>query len=464
MSRHSFVKTILAVGACRLVRFLMRVLHRGGTTLPGRVAMLFDKDILEVVSEGVKTILVTGTNGKTTTSHMISHVLSEVGIRHIYNHSGANLISGITTEFCCAALPDGKPRYGYAVIECDEGALEQVASMIHPDVILVTNLFRDQLDRYGEVMNTLSAIQRGIRKATEATLCLNADCSLTSYLALSAQNPVIYYGLGSATGSSVQPEISDARYCIRCGRAYRYNYHTYAHLGGFYCPQCGYRRKSPQVLAESIIAADRESTCFAIRTEDEETEVRLMLPALYNVYNACAAACGYIAFADRIKTEKNTVPYLKQFTKSLAGIQPSFGRMERIDIENRCIRIILVKNPVGCNQVISYLNQLDEAYELVICLNDRTADGHDISWIWDADYESFAGDSDLARIYVMGDRAEDMMLRLKYADLDCSMIVHVSGYRELLSELQKGSLPVFAMPNYTAMGSFRENMKRFSGC
>ena len=353
MGNHSFLRTAFAIGVCRITRAFLRFLHRGGTSLPGKMALLIDRDILEVVSQGVKVLLVTETNGKTTTTHMISHALSAVGIAHLTNHTGANLLSGITTEFCCAVSLRGKPEFDYAVIECDEGALDRVAALVHPCVIVVTNLFRDQLDRYGEVARVLKAVKKGIKRAPQATLCLNADDPLTASLALMADRSVLYYGLDCPAEGYQKSELSDAVYCIRCREPYQYRYHTYAHLGGFFC--------------------------------------------------------------------------------------------------------------LGCDQVISYLNRMEKDYALVVCLNDRPADGLDISWIWDANYEWLVGDRHLKYVYVLGDRAEELQLRLKYAGIAEAGILLPDDYTDLLQRLKETRLPVFAMPNYTATLSLRDTVRRASG-
>ena len=221
MNGHNPVKTFFAVAACRLTRWGLRVAHRGGTTLPGRSALLFDKKILEVVSQGMEIIVVTGTNGKTTTCSMLRNALQESGVDPLSNISGANLLTGITAEFTALATLSGKPKKHFAIVECDEGALKKVVPLIHPKVIVVTNLFRDQLDRYGEVMHTLEEIRTGVGLVPETTLCLNADCSLTSSLADGVPNSIFYYGIGknafSEKEEDVSSDLSDANYCIQCG-------------------------------------------------------------------------------------------------------------------------------------------------------------------------------------------------------------------------------------------------------
>ena len=456
---HNPVKTFLSVAACRLTRFGLRVLHRGGTTLPGRSALFFDKKILEVTSRGMHIIVVTGTNGKTTTCSMLRNALKSVGIDPLSNISGANLLTGITAEFTALATLSGKPKKKYAIVECDEGALKRVVPLIKPDVIVVTNLFRDQLDRYGEVMHTLEEIRRGVKLVPETKLCLNADCSLTASLADDMPNPVYFYGINKGSPDA-ESELSDAKYCIRCGAEYSYEYHTYAHLGGFYCPKCGYKRMKPDLGVEDVKISQKGTDIkarFVSSGEGKKKEVvkdiHIGLPALYNVYNAIAAIGAF----DSAGWNKSAI------IKSLSSVNSSFGRMETFTYKGVDIQMILVKNPAGCNQSLSYISSMTEDYVAVFCLNDKTADGHDISWIWDADHEKVAKDSNCRKIYVTGTRAGDMLIRLKYAGADTEKLEVVSTDSELIEKMTEHKIPVFILPNYTSMLSLRAELSAVTG-
>ena len=462
------VRTALAVAACRLSRAALHGLGRGGTALPGRLAMRFRGDILSVTSRGVETVLVTGTNGKTTTAGMLAHAMEKAGRPVICNRAGANLLSGVTAEFAGAADLCGRPRgKQYAVIECDEGALHQAAPLVQPRVIVVTNLFRDQLDRYGEVMHTREAILEGIRSVPGAVLCLNADDSLTASIALEVPNPVVWYGIEqNAVCRKDGPEdqaaekfsgISDARCCIRCGAEYTYRYRTYAHLGGYCCPACGFARPVPDAAVTAVDECGPAGSRVRMRmtAQSADFSVRIALPALYNVYNAAAAVSAYTA-AGLPRTE---------ILAGLADVRTGFGRMERFEINGVSIQMILVKNPAGCGQELEYLCSLREACRVVLCLNDRDADGHDISWIWDVDYEQLAGQDNIRGFYVWGDRAEDMQLRLKYAGIDQDRIrlIPEKEKRRLLARISRGRTPVYILTNYTAMLSLRNLLSRAAG-
>lgn len=453
MSKPFILQTILAAAVCKTVRRALRLRGSGGTALPGKAAMTVCKDILAVTSRGMEIIVVTGTNGKTTTCRMLEHALTSSGRECLSNKSGANLLSGVTAEITCNTDWLGRPKTHYAVIECDEGALKQVVPLIRPKVIVVTNLFRDQLDRYGEVMHTLDAIRTGIAKVPESILCLNADCSLTASLADDVPNKVVFYGMNTPVGDQKDVEISDAKYCIRCGREYRYHYHTYAHLGSFYCPNCGYKRQDPSVAVNRILGITTEGSKIEMQLDGQIHPVRVGLPAVYNLYNAAAAICAYRVFG---------LPE-EEILGSIADVRSSFGRMENFTLGDVRIQMILVKNPAGCNQALEYVSGIGSDYNVVLCLNDRTADGHDISWIWDADFEKITQDPHARSILVSGDRAEDMQLRLKYAGAEESRITLEKDNARLLQIMKESTLPVFILPNYTSMLALRKVLSEATG-
>lgn len=453
MKKPDLFRSILAVAACKAARGVLRLTGRGGTAAPGKAALFFARDILARTSEGMEIIVVTGTNGKTTTCRMLEHAMTRDGSPCLANKSGANLLSGVTAEISCNADWLGRPKTKRAVIECDEGALKQVVPLIHPKVIVVTNLFRDQLDRYGEITHTRDAIRTGIEKVPESILCLNADDSLVSSLAENVPNRVVWYGVNTPLGDQRDPEVSDAKYCIHCGTPYQYHYHTYAHLGDFYCPHCGYHRQAPEVALTKVEEMDATGTRAELSFGGRTHQVTVGLPAVYNLYNALAAAAAGTAFG----LEEDGL------LASLADVHSSFGRMETFRTGQALTQMILVKNPAGCNQALSYVTGIQQDKVLVLCLNDRTADGHDISWIWDADYEKLAGDPHVVQWYVFGDRAEDMQLRLKYAGADPAKIQLLHNEEEILKMAQVSALPVFILPNYTSMLSLRKVFSEATG-
>ena len=234
------MRLFFAILICKLTRLALRLAGRGGTALPGKLALRVCPDMLSKLSHGVTTVMVTGTNGKTTTCRMLEQMLRDAGRDCFANRSGSNLERGIAADFAANASLFGRPKRRCAVIECDEAAFRRVCGEIKPAVAVVTNVFRDQLDRYGEVTHTLSGIREGLRSSPSTQVCLNADCSLTASLAPDAPDRVRFFGMDADLGRAAA--VSDAPRCIFCGAEYEYDYHTFAHLGGFRCPKCGYSR------------------------------------------------------------------------------------------------------------------------------------------------------------------------------------------------------------------------------
>ena len=448
------VRALLAIWLCKALRLFSRLVHRGGTAMPGRFALRVCPELLSLLAREVKTVAITGTNGKTTSARMVEEAFVEKGLNVFSNRSGANLISGITTEFAMNCTMLGKMRRDWAVIECDEAAARTVFGQLRPRVILVTNLFRDQLDRYGEVTHTLENIREAIRATPDSVLCLNADCSLTSSLADDLPNRCVFYGLEKgAVPSRAKPEISDATHCLRCKTAYEYDYISYGHLGGYRCPKCGYRRHPADYAVLEVLEQRADGSRLLMRVKGEQVLVEVSLPAVYNIYNAAGALAACMEMGLDLETA----------VAALGRFQCGFGRMERFDLGGGA-RMMLVKNPAGCSQVIEYLQNIREKFILVICLNDRDADGRDVSWIWDADFEGLSAlKGRLQQVIVSGDRAEDMRVRIKYADVPESFIHLEKDYEKLVEELAAQTLPICFMPTYTAMLELRQVLIRRCG-
>ena len=449
------LRAILAILLCKALRLVSRLLHRGGTAMPGRWALKVCPNLLALLAKDVKSVAITGTNGKTTSARMIEQAFSEKGLNYFANRSGANLISGITTEFVMNATRTGKPLREYAVIECDEAAARKVFSQLKPRVVVVTNLFRDQLDRYGEVTHTLENIRVAMQGVPEAVLCLNADCSLTASLADDLPNQAVYFGIDQgAAPSRPKPEISDATHCIRCKTEYEYDYISYGHLGGFRCPKCGYRRHKADFAVTDITEQRADGSTVVMDIRGEKRIVKVNLPAMYNIYNAIGAVTAVVEMGLGADAAVD----------ALADFKCGFGRMEQFKLGKAGTRMMLVKNPAGCNQVIEFLENIKEKFILVVCLNDRGADGTDISWIWDADFEGLRSlGSRLDQVVVSGDRASDMRVRIKYAGIPDGRIRVQRDYEELVKWIEKQDMPVFLMPTYTAMLELRQVVIRHCG-
>ena len=453
MKKPNIVQTVLSVAACKLTRFFLRRTGRGGTAVPGIVAMKLAGNILAAVTDGMKIVVVTGTNGKTTTCNMIEHALTEAGCDCLLNKSGANLLHGIAADLISNADWLGKPKYPYAVLECDEAALKQFVSYVTPQAIVVTNLFRDQVDRYGGVENTLKEIRAGVEKSPASTLVLNADEPLSASLALNVPNQSIWYGMDEGVGTQGNVDLTDAGVCPVCKGSYAYDYHIYAHLGGYRCTGCGYRRPDPDVCVLSIDQMSSQGSTIHLQAEGKTWEVKVALPAVYNIYNAAAAVAA--AKAMEVSVSKAVT--------SLSTVHSSFGRLETFDLNGNRLQMILVKNPAGCNQAFSYLTSLDEDFTAVLCLNNRTGDGHDFSWIHETDYEMLCSDPHVRKIYVGGDRAQDLYERLKKAGATEEMMELFTDYQALVELLKKEDRPIYALPNYTSMMELRQALTQATG-
>jgi len=439
----------------------LRLLKRGGTTLPGKIALKLYPGFIKKITQNFKIIMVTGTNGKTTTSRIISQILKENNIEFISNKSGANLVSGIATTFLDAVDIRGNFHCSHALLEIDEAAFKSLSDFVEPDILVVTNFFRDQLDRYGELYSTLNGVKAGIAKHKKTKLVLNADDSLCASIGKETDKEVVYYGVNSDACDSLEDNTNnDASFCLYCRTRYEYKSHIYGHLGEFSCPKCGYGRPASSVNCVKVLELNAEysNIHFSINKDGNEIlNARINLPGLYNVYNAlAAAACGSLL----------NLPY-ENTIKAMSKFECGFGRMETINVGNKKIRLILVKNPTGFNQVLNYLLTEDNQMQLAFLLNDNLADGTDISWIWDVDFEKLDKiQHNIGNLYTSGIRAEDMALRLKYAGLYTDKISIIKDYKELIENALNNTPEgqnLYILPTYTAMTELRNFLRKKFG-
>ena len=430
------------------LRRVLRLLGHGGTNLPGQVALRLCPALPALLSRGLRVIAVSGTNGKTTTCRMIAAGLETAGVPYFANRSGANLRAGVTAELA-ANIHRGVPQKRTALLECDEAALRSLAGDLKPEILVFTNVFRDQLDRYGEVTHTLSELETAAQAAPEAILCLNADDSLIASLAAERAKPTRFYGV-SVPLPHEAGERSDAPNCIRCGCRYEYGYVTYAHLGGFFCPKCGYARPQPEVEVTAVTALGREGSDVILRIGADAFPVHIPLPAVYNIYNALAAASALDAFGVNAET-------IRASMHAAAG----FGRLERFPI-GKGITMLLVKNPAGFTQALDYLAGAEEDFDLLCCLNDGAQDGRDVSWIWDVPLEKLTG-MRVREVYASGDRGGDMLLRLKHAGVPEQTLRHIPDGRAFLRHFGAEERPLVVVPTYTAMMHLRPVLAKRTG-
>ena len=446
----------LAVMGGRAAGAISRRLHLGGgTSIAGVVAQRLYPDIVNHLSSQLAygSVLVTGTNGKTTTSGFIAAILSDAGLRVWRNREGSNLMRGIAGALVIRARPGGNLRragQAISIFEVDEAVVPHIVQAVPLRVAVFTNLFRDQLDRYGEVDSVSSLWQQAVSALpANTTLILNADDPAVAQLGESHRGRVVYFGIDDAafdlTAQGVAQErhqTIDARACAKCGAELVYTLRFYSHLGHYHCPNCDSARPQPEVRATSITMNAFDQLRMTVETPAQQGEIVIPLPGFYNIYNALAA----IAAAQALQINWEPI---------VSGIQqfkPAFGRGERVQVAGRTIRILLAKNPTGFNEVLRTLFNEGEKRHVLMMLNDKIADGRDISWIWDVDFERVARQA--TTLTVTGTRALDLGLRLKYAGIDVQAMsivplapIRAAGGKEVRATLAQESEADPAMSN-----------------
>lgn len=399
--------------------------------------------------------VVSATNGKTTTARMLSAMLRAWGREPVHNRAGANLLTGLASALVAATDARGRVRLSAGLFEVDEATLPRALEELSPRVLVLMNLFRDQLDRFGELETLASAWHAAIRRLPPTThLVLNADDPLIARLADVAPGPVDLFGIDdTAAGIGRADHAADSGIC-RCGHALAYRRVFYGHIGLYRCSGCGWERPRPTVRATAVRPLGLEGVRAEIDLDGESRDVHLRLPGLYNVYNALAAAAGALAFG---------VP-LPIVVDGLELFRAAFGRLERVDAGGRQIVLWLVKNPAGFNESLRTLFDAPGDKAIAIFINDRIADGLDVSWLWDVDFEMLdARRSELAWLLVGGTRGDDMAMRLKYAGLDASTVGRARTVEEGIEKMRMAApagVPVYCFATYTAMLELRGRLER----
>jgi UDP-N-acetylmuramyl tripeptide synthase len=447
-----------ALLAGRVTGEVVRRLGRGGgTALPGLVAGRLAPGLVEaaVAQLGHGAVTVTGTNGKTTTAHLLAGIARSTGLRPLANSSGSNLERGIASALVNAidgagGVRDADRRLG--VFEVDEAHWPLLLPRLRPRVAIFLNLFRDQLDRYGEVDSIAAAWHRALQSdSSVAKLVLNVDDPSVALLAEDSLAEAVGFGVEDPAVALTDAEhATDARFC-RCGATFEYEAVYMGHVGRWRCPSCGRQRRKPDVTAERVHLG-AEETQFDLVVGDRRAPVAIPLAGLYSVYNAVAAAAGAYALG---------LP-LEAIARTLADSGPAFGRQERFEVEGRTVRLLLTKNPTGLNEVLRALQAAWPPLTVLALLNDGIQDGRDVSWIYDADVERLAGL--VAKLVVSGRRAEDFALRFALAGIEPSAVepdIHVALITALMATPPGGRLEVIA--TYTAMLEVRELLASMSG-
>jgi lipid II isoglutaminyl synthase (glutamine-hydrolysing) len=429
----------------------------GGSTVPWVVARRVDPKVLTKLSRRLRlgSAAITGTNGKTTTTRMVSGILRAAGVRAVNNSTGANLVTGVTAALVSDSGFTGTPSSEIGLFEVDEASVPKVAAEAEIGILAVLNLFRDQLDRYGELAYTGKVIASAFGDLPRGgSIVLNADDPLVASLGRSAQRPVFYGVNEPSLDTGRLQHVADSKDCPVCGTALVYETVYMGHVGVYDCPHCDFSRPELSYRASRVRLQGSHGSEFLLSTPQGEADVKVGLPGLYNVYNALAAAAvageAGVGFAE--------------ISRGLEAFGGAFGRVERVTAEDREAFLLLIKNPVGFNEILRTFVTGAAARHVLIAINDNDADGRDVSWLWDVDFEMLAdarneGQTEAAPFTVSGTRAEDMAVRLKYAELPVGPVIpdREKAIQSALAATPPGET-LYVLPTYTAMLEIRHTL------
>ncbi len=442
------LRRMLAVWAAKITeKACVHIFHRQGVTWAGKIALKICPSILKELAGQVKKdiFIVCGTNGKTTTNNMLCAAIEAEGYRVVCNHTGSNMLNGVAAAFALSAGIGGDLRADYACIEIDEASTRRVFPHFKPDYMVLTNLFRDQLDRYGEIDITMNILKEVMQDAPKMKVIVNGDDALSAFLAMDSGNEYITYGISEqVVDDKDSHEIREGRFCKRCGAPLEYRFYHYSQLGDYACSGCGFRRPVPDYDGTDIEMGG--GLAFTV----EGRRLRTDYKGFYNIYNILAA---YAA----VRTGGIDAGH---FNGMLAGFNPENGRMEGFRIRDTKVVLNLAKNPAGFNQNISAVMQDTAPKDVVIVINDNAQDGTDISWLWDVDFDRFK-EANTQAITVSGIRCYDMGLRLKYVDIPAMLEPDVE--KAVRERIANGCSNLYVLVNYTALFSTRNVLKRLEG-
>jgi lipid II isoglutaminyl synthase (glutamine-hydrolysing) len=436
----------------RTVGSLARMSGRGGgTSLPGKVLLKLEPHAIARLTRRLSNgaAVISATNGKTTTAAMTATVLERAGHRLVHNRAGANMAGGIASTLLAAAGGRDRIEGDLGLFEVDELWVARITDEVKPRALLLANLFRDQLDRYGELETIAERWAQVVGRLSDASrLVLNADDPLIADLGRE-RSAVTYFGVEDHT--LAVPEMqhaSDSKHCRRCGAPYVYDAIYLGHLGDYHCAVCGQERPKPTVYAQEITLHGTSRSTFMLITPAGSRAVLLPLPGLYNVYNAVAAAALCLELGAT----------LDQVVSGLEAATAAFGRAEEVAIGSGSLKLLLMKNPAGANELLRTLALEPGELDVLAILNDLIADGRDVSWVWDADFELLV--PHLRTLTCSGTRAAELAVRLKYAGVDPARLKVVPDLSTALDTALAGAGDgrVFALPTYTALLALREEL------
>ncbi|MBP1045125.1 Mur ligase family protein [Enterococcus sp. BWM-S5] len=435
------VRSQLAILAGKTSQWVLQTFFKGGSSYPGQLALKIDPKILDTLAKDYEIVVVTGTNGKTLTTALTVNILRQEFDHVLTNPTGANMAQGIVSTFLTAKPKKGQKKF--AVLEIDEASLSTVTKYVKPKLFLFTNIFRDQMDRYGEIYTTYRMIVEGASASPEATILCNGDSPI--FNSVDTVNPRKYYGFNHEPDHEQMAHYNtDGVLCPKCHHILHYKMITYANLGKYYCPNCDFKRPELDVQLTEMVDMDNVSAKFVIDGGTYEIAVG----GMYNVYNALAATA--VAEHYGVSSEK--------IKAGLSYDEKVFGRQEVIQIGDKRCTLVLVKNPVGLNQVVDMMGLSPYSFSLVSLLNANYADGIDVSWIWDGNHEAFA-DMDIPAVIAGGDRHKDMALRLKVAGIPEEKLTEIADLEEVITAIKE--LPtenVYILATYTAVLQLRKSL------
>jgi len=440
----------LAILTARSLSAICRLMGKQGVTMAGSAALKIDPDILRDLASQVRSdiVVVCGTNGKTTTNNLLCSMLESEGKKVVCNHTGSNMLAGVVASFVLAADLSGRLDADHACIEIDEASARRIFPHFRPQRMVVTNLFRDQLDRYGEIDITMDLLQKAIDMAPDLQMIINADDPLSVYLALESGRPYKTYGISqSAWGTGRGTEVREGRFCKRCGAQLEYTFYHYSQMGDYHCPQCGFARPAPDYDADTIDMSD--GLRFEVHEPAAARTIHAAYRGFYNIYNILAA----------YSAARESGYELEHLDKVLDEYNPENGRNELFHIRGTEVLLNLAKNPAGFNQNISAVMEDRRPKDLIIVINDNAQDGTDISWLWDVDFERLS-DETVQSITVTGLRGLDMRLRLKYVNMNGELAEDVRTAIE--QKIENGCGNLYVLVNYTALYGTHKILKSMS--
>lgn len=443
--KKDVMRKLLAIWLGKLLTVVGKLVGKKSSSSPGAYALKicpdFVKGLNKCVSRGV--IVTCGTNGKTTTNNLMATALEAKGYKVLCNKLGANMLSGIATTLLQEMDIFGRLRVDYACLEIDEAYTPIVFDYVKPDVMVITNLFRDQLDRYGEIDITSDIIKRAIAKVPNLKLVLNGDDPLCVQFGMEKGVKPYYYGISE----KVLPQLDDTkegRFCPVCGSEQKYAYYHYSQLGDFLCPHCGFERPKIDFEVKNV-RLDTPMT-FDINGQ----HMRINYKGFYNIYNLIAVYGALNVLG--VGTDG--------FSWLLAGYKPQIGRMQEYKF-NKPVILSLSKNPAGFNQAIATVNTDKRKKDVIIAINDKANDGRDVSWLWDVDFDKIA-DGNLNTLTTTGIRLYDISLRFKYADIPVDFMTN--DMAEAVKKcLETNSEVVYVLVNYTALYPTESVLKKLGG-